>query len=246
MRVLTWNLERSGPKVQNEQHKLLDSLVPDLEVLAEAGRPEQLKRESQSIVASDPFRGDGESWVVIRGRSVAPCDFEIPFERMAAAATATVDGVDFLVYGSVLPWRAASSQAIDVFDLPEKGVPTAAIYGAWLTAQLRDIWKLKERYPEHRLLWLGDFNVPVLPPFKFHLPAGSEMVVDALRDLGLRVYNAKSPHRLLYLHTIDLICGPESMVVNAIKNLDDAIRELALSDHLLYYVDLDLSAESIT
>jgi hypothetical protein len=164
---------------------------------------------------------------------------------MAAAATAEVDGVDFLVYGSVLPWRAASSQAMDIFDLPEKGVPTTAIYGAWLTAQLRDIWKLGGIYPEHQLLWLGDFNVPVIPPFDHRLPTGSKMVTDAVRNLGLRVYNAEAPHRLPDLHTIDLICGPETMVMKTCESIGDTTTQHRLSDHRLCYVDVDLSAHGI-
>jgi hypothetical protein len=226
------------------QNDLLDSINADIEVLTEPGQPHNLLRDGKAIVASETRRSDGESWVVIRGHSVAPCAFEIPFERMATAATATVHGTDFLVYGSVLPWLAAASHAPDVFDLPRKGIPSAAIYGAWLTAQLRDIWNLGKIYPKHRLLWLGDFNVPIRPPFQQHLPAGSDMVIDALHNLGLRAFNGDAPHRSPEVQAVDLICGPNSMVVTASECTAGSAQGLRLSDHLLYYVDVELASHS--
>ncbi len=49
----------------------------DIEVLTEAGRPDNLAYRRQGLVASDPRRADGESWVVIRGKAVTACDFVI-------------------------------------------------------------------------------------------------------------------------------------------------------------------------
>jgi hypothetical protein len=241
MRLLTGNLNHSRTSVRAGQHEILETLKPDIAVLTEAGRPVDLEHRDHNIVVSDPRRNDGESWVVIRGRTVTACDFTIPYERMAAAATAKIDGIDLLIYGSVLPWRAAASHAPDVFQLPESGVPTAAIYGAWLTAQIRDIWRLRRQYPDHQFLWLGDFNVPVSPPFEYHLRAGSMMTVDALKGLNLRVYNADAEHLLPGLHTIDLICGPNDLVVARSESVDCTSSELALSDHRLYFTDVERS-----
>jgi len=243
MRLLTWNLERSTPRVQQAQLDLLATLKSDIEDLTEPGRVSAFEGSDCSVVFSDPHRDNGESWVLIRGHPVRECEFDIPYDRMAAAATARVGYTDLLIYGSVLPWRAGPSQASDIFDLPAKGVPSAAVYGAWLTAQLRDIEKLTKRYPKHHLIWMGDFNVTVQPPHKYHLAAGSKMVIEAMRALGLRVVNANSPHHNPQLHTIDLICVPLSFAKVVSDHRGNGKGDPKLSDHLLYYVDIEAPSQ---
>ena len=164
MRLLTWNLDHSLPAVRDEQSRIIADLRADIEVLTEPGPPEAYKTSELGYVASPARRSGGEPWVVIRGINLEPVDFKIPYKRMAAAALANIEGHDLIIYGAVLPWNAAASQDVNVFDLPAKGVPSAAIYGSWLTDQLRDIWKLGLKYPDHKILWVGDFNVPLLGP----------------------------------------------------------------------------------
>ena len=238
VRLLTWNLERSTPRVHRAQLDLLATLKSDIEVLTEPGQARAFEGGDRSVVSSDPRRDDGESWVLIRGQSVKKCEVDIPYSRLAAAATARVGDIDLLIYGSVLPWRAGPSQASDIFDLPAKGVPSAAVYGAWLTAQLRDIGKLTNQYPEHHLIWMGDFNVTVQPPHEYHLAAGSKMVIEAMRALGLQAINGNAPHHNPQLHTIDLICVPLSFTRVDSGQPDNEMGDSKLSDHLLYFVDI--------
>jgi hypothetical protein len=242
MRILTWNLDHSKPSVRDEQFALIAEQHADIEVLTEPGPAVAFDAGGLKTVASPPERSNDESWVVIRGENVKEVEFEIPYQRMAAAATTSIDGRDLLIYGSVLPWNSAAHQDHDVFDLPDKGVPSAAIYGAWLTDQLRDIWKLStlEQYKNHKVLWVGDLNVPVSGELKYHNPAASEMLKKALSKLSKKPYNANKAHALPNVETIDLICGPKSFKVTENKRIDGIHGNKALSDDCLYRVDLEI------
>jgi hypothetical protein len=158
---------------------------------------------------------------------------------MATAARVQQEDREVIIYASVLPWNAAASQAHDVFHLPEGPVPSAAIFGTLLTAQLLDIWSLRQKYPEAEPFWIGDFNTPVFEPFEHHNPAGSEMVKKALSNLGLRAYNGRKKHRNKDLFAIDLICGPSS-IRGVTAGVDRSEGTLTLSDHALYWADVPL------
>ena len=91
--------------------------------------------------------GDGQCW-----KGTGLCPFTAPLSSIGGPST---------------------SHAPDVFHLAESGVPMAALYGAWLTDELRDIWRLRRHYPNHQdAVARGSSDVPVPPPLEHHLPAG--------------------------------------------------------------------------
>jgi hypothetical protein len=237
MRILNWNLDHAGESKLPRQIARINEIAADIEVLTEPGRPDRFEVDSKVVVASKAERNTDESWVLIRGVRLEGIGANIPYERMATAARVQYEGHEVIVYASVLPWNAAASQAHDVFHLPEGLVPAAAIFGTLLTAQLLDIWVLREKYPEAELLWIGDFNTPVFEPFQRHNPAGSEMVKKALSNLGLRAYNGRLKHRNKNLYAIDLICGPTN-IRGVHAGVDRSGEILELSDHPLYWVDV--------
>jgi hypothetical protein len=157
---------------------------------------------------------------------------------MACAGIATVDGLEVLVYGSVLPWRSAVSQAPDVFPDVAPKTKVHEVYGTWLAAQVRDIIALRRAHPGVPLLWAGDFNVPLAPPFRHHIPKGSAILKDALGALDLVAYNRLESHRVAGVRAIDLICGPAEWRCKASAVAAQGLGS-PLSDHPCYVVDLE-------
>ena len=237
MRILNWNLDHARPGVLLRQMALIDRLACDIEVLTEPGQPDRFESDGRIVVSSPTERYDSESWVLIRGAGLEPVSLDIPYQRMATAAKVRLEGRDLVVYASVLPWTAASSQAPDVFGPFATDVPSAAIYGAWLTAQLRDLSSLRAQYLDADLFWVGDFNVPVFGSFQHHIPAGSEMLKKALSNFELRAYNGHVKHRNEQLFAIDLICGP-TRLKRVKAHVDRSSETLLLSDHPPYWVDV--------
>jgi hypothetical protein len=241
VRIVTWNLDHCRSDVRDRQLEVLADLNADLEVLTEPGKPSVHEARGGKVIASPARRGDRESWVLLRGVALKQWEKPIPFERMAVAARGNIDGTNVAIYGSVLPWRAGAGQAPDVFGQWAGDVPPAALYGAWLTDQVRDLSELRDQFPDHAALWAGDFNVPLIPPLEHHLPAGSQMVRSALKNIGLRAWNDRCPHREPGLHTIDLICGPEALELGSAWVDRRTLKGSGLSDHPCYVVDVHLA-----
>src|SRR5689334_7746078 len=105
MRIATWNLERGGTRAARlAQEAVLTTLSADVLVLTE---PPASYRGGLGVITSPPQRSGtkgNEAWVAIVGASVESVALHIPFERMAVAARAQVNGNGIVVYGSVLPW----------------------------------------------------------------------------------------------------------------------------------------------
>ncbi len=241
MRIVTWNLNHCKTNVRSRQLGVLESLNADLEVLTEPGEPTLHMDRGGVTLCSPALRDGGESWVVLRCKGPEFSDAAIPFEHMATAATGKINGIDTIVYGSVLPWRAAASHAPDIFSAWVEDVPSSALYGAWLTKQVSDLTKLRREHPSHVVIWAGDFNVPVVPPFRHHLPAGSQMLREALKNMGLRAWNAHCAHREAELRAIDLICGPAPLRLQAAFADTRTLKTSGLSDHPCYVVDVEIS-----
>lgn len=239
MRILNWNVDHAKRGVLSRQLARIDEIASDIEVLTEPGQPNRFESDGKVVVHSPTQRYRDESWVLIRGVGLERIVLAVPYERMATAAKARIENRDIVIYASVLPWNAATSHSPDVFGFPPVGIPTAAIYGSWLTSQLRDLWILRDRFPSAALFWVGDFNTPVLKPFKYHNRAGSEMLIQALSNFGFRAYNGNMAHRNSELHAVDLICGP-STIMAATTHVDRRDEILALSDHALYWADVSL------
>lgn len=179
--------------------------------------------------------GELEPWIAIAGSSVTPLGREtIPFEGLAVAALAELDGIPTIVYGSVLPWRQIARQAPEL--APDESYAEA--FERILDEQVADLMRLRSRYPGHMLVWAGDFNQSLSGPNLTGSRAGREGVSSALERLDLVPWNANSPHSKSGMCTIDLICGPSLGRAPHTELIPTHMDGRRLSDHLGYLVEL--------
>lgn len=196
--------------------------------------------EGPRVVSSPqerPGRSEPESWVAILGDGLEPVGQPLPYERMAVAGRCVSEGTDVIVYGSVLPWRAAPHQAP---DLAQPGESATAMFERVLVAQEADIRALRERHPQAILIWAGDFNQSLAGPNLTGSRRGRVALLAALDRLGLQAWNADSPHARSGLSTIDLVCGPATAPVKSIELLEPSPGGQSLSDHAGYIVEVSL------
>lgn len=238
MRVLTWNLERGGRNgVRSaQQSSVVAGLRPDISVLTEPHAPDVLANVlSVSSPVERQGNGDPEPWVVIAGSGVEPLD-DLPYSRMAAAATVDLPGgPPSIIYGSVLPWRAIAHQAP---DLVLSGETYAEAFERVLSAQVDDIHRLRQQFPEHELIWAGDFNHSLVGPNYTGTAAGRLLLSRALAELGLTAWNASQPHAIEGMNAVDLICGSTARSP-IIETISTTVAGRRLSDHLGYVADSD-------
>jgi endonuclease/exonuclease/phosphatase family metal-dependent hydrolase len=236
MRIATWNLQRGGSAtVRRAQDAVLRHLAADIVVLTEPG-PAYF--DSSGIVTSRGRRADrkgDEAWVAIAGPSVEPVPFDMPFERMAVAATTLVSGVPVLVYGSVLPWGFVCR------DAPELVHEAETALGAFLRVlqeQREDIEELRRRYPSQVVIWAGDFNQTISGPNHGGSATKREALLRALDELGLVAWNASAAHAVERMHAIDLICGPREISIARQGRMEPALDGVVMSDHAGYWVEV--------
>lgn len=237
VRVATWNLERGGRTraARVAQAVEIRNLAADVLVLSEPGPSFE---EGPGVVASPRQRKNGktsESWIAIVGDAIEPASFEIPFERMAVAATARVNGVALLIYGSVLPWAAFRTHA------PELGRDGESSHQAFLRLlqdQAADIEALRRCHPNHIVIWAGDFNQHVSGPNHGGSLAKREALVEALDNLALVAWNGAAAHANSGLCAIDLICGPRELDVREQGRIDPFRGGIRMTDHAGYWVEV--------
>jgi len=237
MRILTWNLDhgRHDPAVIEKQQRLLASHPNDACVLTEV--PMSMSNEDAGRVLSPverPGKLGPEAWVRIDADGVEPCAIELPLKRMAAAARATVGGEPFLVYGSVLPWRSANTQAD---YLEGVGMSPDDLFARVLGEQIRDIRALRAEHPADTFIWAGDFNQPLSGTNAGFSNPQRQILQSALDDLGLIAWNEHLDHANGESHAIDLICGPKDRAAHA-ERIDPVVDGFALSDHAGYLVQI--------
>lgn len=184
-----------------------------------------------------PGRSEPESWVAILGDGLEPVGEQLPYERMAVAARCVSEGTDLIVYGSVLPWRAAPHQAP---DLAQPGESATAMVERVLASQEADIRTLQGRHPQAVVMWAGDFNQSLAGPNLTGSRRGRVVLLAALDRLGMQAWNAESPHARSGLSTIDLVCGPATVPVKSIELLEPSLGGQSLSDHAGYIVEVSL------
>ena len=238
MRILTWNLDhgyRGETQMFGAQAELIDAARADIAVLTEL--PVEWSNADGRVVspARRPSERGRESWVAIVGRDLQPASIEIPFERMAAAAVAKVDGDDFVIYGSVLPWNAALVQAP---YLVQGGESAGGLFERVLAEQIADIDLLRNQHPGATVVWAGDFNQPLEGPNRGFSTRNRRLLEEALRAVDLIAYNRCLGHALDGYFAIDLICGPASRAAREVRRIDPVVQGTSLSDHAAYVVDL--------
>jgi hypothetical protein len=137
-----------------------------------------------------------------------------------------------LVARSVLPWKGAGKYW--------PGLPSgqAAEFGYVLDHQLSRI--ADERLPGEPLIWGGDFNQPLIPPFSGATVAGAAALRSAFEKLGLVALTERAPHLNGISYAIDHVAVSKELVG------DDSVAEVhrpawdggQLSDHAAYTAEL--------
>jgi endonuclease/exonuclease/phosphatase family metal-dependent hydrolase len=238
MKIATWNLQRGGSEsVRRAQNEALRALSADVVALTE---PSPSFRQGDGVVASPALRKNAsgvESWVAIVGASVEPIDFDIPYERMAVAARASVGGTRVILYCAVLPWLAVTNHAPDVV---RPGEDSLAAFTRVLAEQCADVAELRNRFGD-LVVWAGDFNQTLVGPLWGGSEARRALLEKALASIGYVAWNDAAAHAKPEMHAVDLICGPADCSVAAQGRIDPRRDGVVMSDHAGYWVDLTKS-----
>ena len=237
MRIGTWNIERMGRgrKFADLYRDELLSLMADVAVVPEPGPGfHDLFPEAVMSPENRPSRKPPEAWVAIIGKNLEAVTPEIQYSRLAVAARTVIDGQSVIVYGSVLPWNSAQHHAPDVYG-DEKRL-FMEIFEKALKEQVGDMEELRRRYPQEALIWAGDFNHTL--EGRALSRGASNLLRDAISELGLKAVNADSPHRAEGMKSLDLICVESSWTCSGIDSEYPEPDGRPLSDHCWYVADL--------
>ena len=233
MRIGTWNIERMGrgQKFADLYRDELLSLKADVLVVTEPGpRFRDLFPEAVMSPENRPGRDSPEAWVAIIGESLEAIKPEIDYSRLAVAARTEIDGQRVIVYGSVLPWNSAQHHAPDVYGSEKR--PFIEIFEKALNEQVGDIEELRSRYPQDALIWAGDFNHTLIG--RALSRGASELLRNAISELGLKAVNADSFHRAEGMNSLDLICVDSAWTCSEVATKYPEFEGRPFSDHRWY------------
>jgi hypothetical protein len=237
MRIATWNLERGGRTLRARQNQddVLRHLAADLLVLTEPG-PGYRSREG-TVVSPSLRKGHRglEPWIAIVAQWVESISLDIPFERMASAARARLNGRDVVVYGSVLPWGSIRSHAP---ELVRDGESALDAFVRIVHEQVADIRELRRRFEQDVIIWAGDFNQTVSGPHRSGSKAKRAALLQAFQELGFAAWNGDARHAAPGLHAIDLICGPCEIIPVDQGRIHPVHNGVTMSDHAGYWIEL--------
>ena len=192
-----------------------------------------------------PLRQGGngpETWVAILGPVVTAVNIDVPFERMAVAASTRIDGIEVVVYGSVLPWNAAPTQA-PMHALA--GESSEKMFARTLAEQEADVRALQSAFPPALIIWAGNFNQSFTGPNFGGNNRKRSLLVSSLERLEMSAWNTNAPHAKEGMCAIDLICGPADLEVT-VERVSTVHDHVVLSDHAGYVANVQLPAELIT
>lgn len=243
MRIATWNIERRarGPAYEEHYDKAIRDLNADVIVITEPG-PHFTRRYSEAVISPTgrPNINGDESWIALLGRGLQPLHVnKIPYCRLAVAASKDVSGQQIAIYGSVLPWNAARSQAPDVHGKQPRQFKD--VFDLALEEQVQDVQRLQEEFGHLYVFWAGDFNHPLvgpLPGFSRHARA---RIDEALQTLGMIALNRTSGHAKSGVSAIDLICGPSIHEYGTPEDSYPVAKGKPLSDYRAYVLEVFFS-----
>lgn len=240
MRIAVWNMERGGRGARGVEQQLQLLGATDFDVAIVTEPPATCSGTGDGTVASPALR-EGRSalqaWVAVIGDGVESLHPALPYERLAVAAQVRMADQPVIVYGSVLPWRAAP---LHVPDLALPGESAGAMFARFLARQVADIEQLQRTYPEAAVLWAGDFNQSLEGPNLVGSAQGRALLEAALGHLGLVAWNRAAGHAKDGLCAIDLVCGPRACTLRSVDRFEPELGGRRLSDHAGYVVDVEL------
>ena len=155
MRIATWNIERRarGPACDEYYDRAIRDLDADVVVITEPG-PHFTRRHPEAVISPSgrPDTGDDESWIAVLGSGLQPLHVDkIPYRRLAVAASKDASGQQIAIYGSILPWNAARSQARDVYG--EHPRHFKDVFDLAIQKQVQDVERLQEEFGHLCVFW---------------------------------------------------------------------------------------------
>jgi hypothetical protein len=238
LRIGTWNLERRKPGQPHldDYDEFVRGLGADVTVVTEPGA--HFIDQYPLAIVSPPERGDvsgHESWVAILAPDGASADdTDLPYSRLASSAVFEWEGRTLAVYGSVLPWNAALSQAHDVYGEDDRSFHD--VFDRAIREQSGDVERLQSKYGVDSVTWSGDFNHPLEGSLSGFSTYARTRIETELARLGLVAANRNAPHRLAGVNAIDLICVPATWEIGEVEDRSPTSSHGVLSDHQAYVV----------
>ncbi len=233
MRIGTWNLERlrRGVRYSDAYDTALAAMEVDLLIVTEPGPGFRERHPGAHLSPEERPNSVGEeAWVAILGSSLETVSLDINYRHLAVASRTVSDGTNVVVYGSILPWLSARTQAPDVYG--SSGRPFIEVFETALREQAEDMTELRRRYPDDALVWAGDFNHPLMGhPLSRE---ASTQLKSAIDSLGLKATNADAAHPKAGMNALDLICVEQGWTCTGVETDFPMFGGCALSDHCSY------------
>ena len=242
MRIGTWNLKLCPEPGRDRGRTIaawLDAQDVDIWLLTEVHR--DWDPRGGSFVVSPPRSGTDEvtkRWAGIEtrlpmGELGTAAGLEHAGEEGLCLARLAVDGRSMLVACSVLPWKGAGKYW--------PGLPPGQV-GEFLAVLDHHVARIAaERRPGESLIWGGDFNQPLTPPFDYSTYAGAAGLTKAFDSFGLVVLTEKAEHLNGMSFAIDHLAVSRELVseqeVAVVHRPPWDGRQL--SDHAAYTAQID-------
>ena len=241
MRIGTWNLDlRSSAPRPDWTHKAawLDQQAAHLWLLTEVHGSWNPRGNSFALSPERSRMPENGRWAAIEtsqrlGELLTSADSGHAGEEGLVLARVQLEGQSVLVACSVLPWNGAREYW--------GGLPTGQfnLFRAVLDHHVARI--VAERLPAEPLVWGGDLNQPLVPPFAGGSKDEALVLCSALDYLGLTSLTQGLGSRNRQMHAIDHIAVSSDFLAERVET-HRPVREDGsnMSDHAAYIADVHL------
>jgi hypothetical protein len=224
MGIGTWNLKGKwgdGHRDLLLGHDVVVWLLTEVSPkVAKAVKAKNLECYDQVHLTEDvmPDNKKKQHWAGILSRSREP--LKALADPHGASAAAVIGDTTYC--SSVLPWKNKSCT----------GWPW--IQGSLAEKTAETLRVLREWFPESALVWGGDWNNALTGTKCGASEEGREYLLDAIKELRLKVPTADLPHRDEGFYSIDHIAVPSTWVVQGAWRV---VVDPKVSDHDAYIVE---------
>lgn len=241
MRIGTWNLElcpRSDSPRGRAIAAWLDGQQADVWLLTEVNRGWDAGGRSFAVSPARGCAPGDRRWAgVVTGLPLGELstvgDPRHPAEEGLCLSRLSIGGPgrSVLVACSVLPWKGAGKYwpGLPLVQFDE----FAYVLGHHVSRITA------ERRPGEPLIWGGDFNQPLTPPFTGATKDGAEALREAFDELGLVPLTERSEHLNGSLFAIDHLAVSRELVSDPLATVHRPTWDgVQLSDHAAYVAEI--------